>query len=210
MTSKQCVAIDVDDTIAHFSDEVARVLSKISKTKVPYSKWESHNWADTYPIDVDHARAAVRTYVDYSSLRITSGIWPELHTKIEGLGYEPIYITARESILGDTARGVTLGWMRMMGIPVMESQIITTTFSTRKGTTLKSLGYDVVASVEDNPRDHKSYILEYPKGYHILVDTPINRNSGERISSNRMWPVVHPREFVSMRSRLIQHISNLR
>lgn len=207
---RRCVAIDVDDTVAIFSAEVARVLSRISGKKVPYSKWSSHNWVEIYGVGATKARDAVKEYVDYRTLGITSAIWPHLHTEVERLGYIPLYVTARGSVLGPETVAITQGWLQMMGIPALESQVLPVQFNERKAEVLMAQGYDVVASIEDHTREHRSYIYKYPDGFHVLVDTPINRNSGELLSSHPKWPTYHPKNFVAMRAELLRFIADKR
>lgn len=207
---RPCVAIDVDDTIAVFSEEVAHVLSKATGIKHPYSKWTSHDWAAMYTIQAPAARKLVKEKVRYEDLKITSGIWPELHKELEAQNVTPLYVTARASVLGLwDARKVTHKWLRQMGVPALESQVLPVAFQGRKSTFLRENNWHVVASIEDHVREHLSYIGDYPEGMHVLIETPISKNTNFVVSKNPQWPAYSLKNLVEMREHLLQFVKQL-
>lgn len=207
---RPCVAIDVDDTIAVFSEEAARVLSKATGIQHSYSKWTSHDWCEMYKIEATEARNLVKKQVVYQDLKITSGVWPELHKAIEAQNITPLYVTARSNILGLwDARKITHRWLRSMGIPALESQVLPVEYQGRKSEFLLQNNWNVVASIEDHIREHLTYIRDYPQGMHVLIESPISRNTNFVASKNPKWPVYGLKNLVKMREHLLQFIQQL-
>ena len=202
------VAIDVDDTVCHFSGVVAHVLSTFTGKSVPYTHWTSHNWYEQYG---DHLglREEVMAKVDYSKLMPTSDKWHTFHKELVELSVTPVYVTARGSVLGQERAGtVTAAWLRQWGIDVADNHVIPVTFNTKKGRLLAELGYDVVASIDDYHNEVIGYVEHFPEAYNVLIDSPINKYR-RQLNQEEIAPTYKIDDIDQLRLDVIEHIQNL-
>ena len=176
-----CVAIDVDDTMAFLSHEIAKALSELSGKNIPYEQWWTHNWCELYGMEASVMQQHVRTTVDYSSLEPTSHLWSEFHRVLVNMGVKPVYITARGTLLGkEQALAITRHWLNSIDVPATDENIMPVGWGQGKGKTLKALDYVVMASIDDHHREVEGYIKEFPRAHNCLVDSPVNKNIRER------------------------------
>lgn len=190
---KQTVAIDLDDTVAKTADYIARALAAHSVCKVvDPAQWPSYNLCETYT-DLDTASVCtiLRKEVPYSSLELTSNLWPYVVASIRKHGFTPMFVTSRAQIWGgdrDSAHADTYAWLKKVGIAVEPSELTVLDLKTTKATHLQMLGHKVVASIDDNLREVDEYRKVFPGGFHCLSAGPFNRKVRDAQTGNILPP----------------------